>query len=242
MSKKKWGKTAVKTERIIRDAVPKPETTAEIDKYLTKVRSVTAYELANKFGIRLSLARQILRQKERDNLLVPYLREGGLVAYTTPAEMQADRQERRIRISEVLEEVASSAAPSSIITEEMDLALAAASVESMKPSKLARQRREFGEKKERAKARRPEVVVEPLEEETKISVPSPHVEAPPVTPSAPKESTDDTSMRDIAGSRPASTTATEPVSSAETAPAEKSKPARRTASKKSEESTTDTSG
>ncbi len=32
MSKKKWGKTTVKTERIIRDSIPKPEVLVELDR------------------------------------------------------------------------------------------------------------------------------------------------------------------------------------------------------------------
>jgi predicted flap endonuclease-1-like 5' DNA nuclease len=69
-----------------------------------------------------------------------------------------------VMLSDVLEEVASSVPAASVITEDMDAALAAASLATMKPSKLKRQRREFGERKERSRDKRPEIVVEPLDE------------------------------------------------------------------------------
>ncbi|MHA2213884.1 MAG: hypothetical protein ACW992_12050, partial [Candidatus Thorarchaeota archaeon] len=69
MSRKRWGKSAAKTEKIIRDAVPKPETLSEIDEFLKKARSVTAYELARRFGVRMSVARKILKQKESEGVI-----------------------------------------------------------------------------------------------------------------------------------------------------------------------------
>jgi len=125
---------------------------------------VTPYELANKFGIRLSVARQILKENEERGQVVPYIRESKFVVYTTPSELKKRESKSPIMIADVLEEVASSVPEESVITEEIDTALlAAASMTSVKPSRLARKRRETGERKEKAKDRRPEVVIEPLE-------------------------------------------------------------------------------
>jgi len=145
----------------------KPDVESSIDEYLAKTRSVTQYDLANRFGVRLSVARRILRQKESDGLLVPYIREGGLEVYTTPVELEKRKSEAPIMIADALEEVASSVPKSAIITEEMDAELIAASSAGtvVKPSRLARQRREAGEKKEKSKAKLPEVIVEPLAQE-----------------------------------------------------------------------------
>ncbi len=170
MSKKKWGKSAARREKIIRDAIPKPETLEEIDKYITKARTVTVYDIAHRFGIRLSTARKLLREREAQGTIVPFIRESGFVVYTTPDELEK-RGVRPIVISDILEEVATYTPSESIITEEMEaeLALAAAeAIRAVKPSKITRRRREAGVKRERAKDRRPEVVIEPLEgEETK---------------------------------------------------------------------------
>jgi histone H1/5 len=163
ISRKRWGKSAVKTERIIRDAIPKPETQSGIEDYLKKAKSVTCYDLANRFNIRMSVARKILREKEVEGIVVPYIREGGFVVYTTPSELEKREGGAPIMVSDALEEVASSVPKKPVITDEMDEALAAASSpDIVKPSKLARQRREAGEKKER-KDSRPEVIVEPLD-------------------------------------------------------------------------------
>ncbi|MFW9962208.1 MAG: hypothetical protein ACFFCX_01465 [Candidatus Sifarchaeia archaeon] len=163
MSRKKWGKSAVKTERVIRDAIPKPETQSGIEEYLKKAKSVTCYDLANRFNIRMSIARRILKEKEAEGVVVPYIREGGFVVYTTPTELEKREGGAPIMVADALEEIASSVPKEPLITEEMDIALAAASnPELVKPSKLARKRREAGEKKER-KDTRPEVIVEPLE-------------------------------------------------------------------------------
>jgi ribosomal protein S25/predicted flap endonuclease-1-like 5' DNA nuclease len=166
ISRKKWGRATVKTERIVREAIPKPEVIDEINQYLAKARSVTWFDLANRFNIRLSVAKKILREKEADGLLIPYVREGGFVVYTTKSELEKREVGTPVMLSDVLEEVASSVPTESVITEDMDAALAAASMATMKPSKLRRQRREFGERKERSRDKRPEIVVEPLAEES----------------------------------------------------------------------------
>ncbi|TFF94317.1 hypothetical protein EU546_05065 [Candidatus Thorarchaeota archaeon] len=175
MSKKKWGKTRTKTERVIRDAVPKEDTLQEIDGFLSNVTSVTAFDLARRFNIRMSIAKDILNKKQEEGELVPYLKEGGFAVYTRPEELEKRETERPIMVSEVLEEVASSVPERPVIDDEMDLALAAAGG-AMKPSKIARKRREAGKKKERERDRRPEVVVEPLEEEPEAPTPEPEVE------------------------------------------------------------------
>jgi ribosomal protein S25 len=163
ISRKKWGKSATKTERIIRDAIPKADTMSSIEEYLLKAKSVTSFDLANRFNIRMSIARQILRKKEAEGVVVPYIREGGFVVYTTPAELEKREEGAPIMVADALEEIASSVPKQTIITEEMDEALLAAGTPgAVKPSKLAWKRREVGEKKER-KDERPEVVVEPLE-------------------------------------------------------------------------------
>ncbi|MCK4566516.1 MAG: hypothetical protein KAU48_04320, partial [Candidatus Thorarchaeota archaeon] len=164
ISRKKWGKSATKTEKIIRDAVPKPEVLKGIDDYLGKTRSVTCYDIANKFNIRMSVARKLLRDKEAKGDLVPYIREGGFVVYTTPIEMEKKDGGVPVMTSDVFKDIASSVSSKPVITEEMDEALHAASTPgAVKPSKLARKRRELGERKER-KDERPQVVIEPLED------------------------------------------------------------------------------
>ncbi|MFX1271700.1 MAG: hypothetical protein ACFFAX_08450 [Promethearchaeota archaeon] len=189
ISRKKWGKTAAKTERVVRDAILKPDVEANIDEYLEKARSVTQYDLANRFGVRMSVARQILRQKESDGVLIPYIREGGLEVYTTPAELEKRESEAPIMIADALEEVASSVPKAAVITEEMDAELIAASAAGsvVKPSRLARQRREAGEKKEeKSKAKLPEVIVEPLVEPAEVP-PQPAPETTPKPKAKPKK-------------------------------------------------------
>ncbi|MHA2140483.1 MAG: hypothetical protein ACXADD_03200 [Candidatus Thorarchaeota archaeon] len=189
MSRKKWGKTAAKTERIVRDAILKPDVESSIDEYLEKTRSVTQYDLANRFGVRISVARRILRQKESDGVLVPYIREGGLEVYTTPAELEKRESDAPIMISDALEQVASSVPKAAVITEEMDAELIAASGAGsvVKPSRLARKRREAGEKKEeKSKPRLPEVIVEPLAEEVTPATPDAEPEPKPKKPAAKK--------------------------------------------------------
>ena len=130
---------------------------------MAKARSVTPYDLANRFNIRMSVARRILREKEAKGDVIPYVRESGFVVYTTPAEIQKREGGVPIMISDALAEVASSVSAEPVITEEMELALLAAGTPgAVKPSMLARKRREAGEKKAR-KDTRPEVIVEPLD-------------------------------------------------------------------------------
>ncbi|MHA1576147.1 MAG: hypothetical protein ACTSU3_02180, partial [Candidatus Thorarchaeota archaeon] len=150
ISRKKWGKSATKTEKIIREAVPKPDVLSGIDEFLGKTRSVTCFDIANRFNIRMSVARNLLREKEAKGELIPYIREGGFVVYTTPAEMEKQGGSIRTMTSDALEEVASSVTSKPVLTEEMDEALHAAGTPgAVKPSKLARKRRELGERKER---------------------------------------------------------------------------------------------
>jgi len=164
--RKKWGKTATKTERLVREAVPKPETMQEIAEYLKKSKHTTVYDIANRFSVRMSVAKEILRQREADGSLVAYVRDGGFVAYSVPAEIERRASGRSVLIGDALKEVASSAPAERLMTDEMEAALAAAaSITTVKPSRLARQRREAGERKEKVHDKRPEVVVEPLEEE-----------------------------------------------------------------------------
>ncbi|MEM2142488.1 MAG: hypothetical protein QXS20_02535 [Candidatus Thorarchaeota archaeon] len=154
MSKKKWGKTTQRTERIVRDAIPEPKTLDEINQYLSKARSFTEFDIANKFNVRVSVARRLLRDMERKGTIVPYIRECGFVAYTTPAELARKDTERPVILADVLEDVARATPATPFMTEEMELALAAASLESMKPSKIARQRRALGERKERVREKK----------------------------------------------------------------------------------------
>ncbi|MFW9920972.1 MAG: eS25 family ribosomal protein, partial [Candidatus Thorarchaeota archaeon] len=167
MSRKKWGKSATKTDKVIRDAIPKTETLSEINQYLAKARSVTPFDLANRFGIRMSVARKILREKESDGSVVPYIRESGFVVYTTPAEIAKREGGAPIMTADVLEEISASVTHESVVDDDMEAALAAAASSAgtvVKPSKLAYRRREVGERKER-KESRPEIVVEPLTKE-----------------------------------------------------------------------------
>lgn len=150
----------------MREAVPKPETLQEVDDYLKKVRSTTVFDVANRFNIRMSVARSILAEREANGSLVPYVRDGGFVAYSTPAEMEKRQSGRAVLIADALEEVASSVTHESLMTDQVETALAAAaSMAVVKPGKIARQRREFGERKEKTRDRRPEVLVQPLEGE-----------------------------------------------------------------------------
>ncbi|MGY5874899.1 MAG: helix-hairpin-helix domain-containing protein [Candidatus Thorarchaeota archaeon] len=187
MSRKRWGKSAAKTEKVVREAVLQPEMKGEISEYLAKAKSVTPYDLANKFGIRLSVARRFLREKEAEGVVIPYIRESKFVVYTTPAELEKRESDSTILVADVLEEVASSAPKASVITDEMDAALvAASSMTTIKPSRLARHRREAGAKKERRDTR-PEIVVEPLAEDAKAPPAPEPVAKEPVPKKAPKK-------------------------------------------------------
>jgi hypothetical protein len=135
----------------------------------------------------MSVARKILREKEGEGVVVPYIREGGFVVYTTPEEVEKREEGAPIVVADALEEVASSVPETPVITDEMEIALAAASgPEAVKPSRLARKRREAGEKKER-KDTRPEVVVEPLEPTERQPEPEPEREEKPPKKTAPKK-------------------------------------------------------
>ncbi len=122
--------------------------------------------MANRFNLRLSVARGLLEEREAKGSLVPYVRDGGFVAYSTPAEVEKRQTGRPVLIADALEEVASSVTHEPLMTNEMETALAAAaSMAAVKPGKIARQRREFGERREKTRDRRPEVLVQPLEGE-----------------------------------------------------------------------------
>ncbi len=173
ISRKRWGKSAAKTERIIRDAIVKPDVTSGIDEYLQKAKSVTSFDLANRFNIRMSIARKILKEKEVEGIVVPYIKEGGFVVYTTPTELEKREGGAPIMVADALEGIASSVRKKTVITEEMDNALVAAGAPgAVKPGRLARQRREVGARKER-KDERPEVVIVPLEPSAEEPKPPP---------------------------------------------------------------------
>jgi len=195
ISRKRWGKKAEKTEKIVRDAILKSDVETGIDEYLAKSRSVTQYELASRFNIRMSVARSILRAREADGTLVPYVREGGFEAYTTPADLEKTQTDRPIMIADALEKVASSVPKTAVITEEMDAQLIAASADDgvgiVKPGRIARQRREVGEKKEKARPKLPEIVVEPLEAE------------PPAAPEPPAEPKEEKKPKKVTRKTPA---------------------------------------
>jgi predicted flap endonuclease-1-like 5' DNA nuclease len=132
----------------------------------------------------MSVARKILRDKEAQGIIVPYIRESGFVVYTTPSELKKREMGAPVMLTDALEEVASSVPDNSVITDEMDVALAAAATPgAVKPSKLARKRREAGEKKER-RDKRPEVIVEPLVE---AKPPAPEPTPEPEAPKKPKK-------------------------------------------------------
>ena len=132
---------------------------------MKKAKSVTSYDLAKRFNIRMSIARKILKDKETEGVIVPYIHESGFVVYTTPAEIEKRDGGKPIMIVNVLEEIASSVPKRPVISKEMDIAPSAVSaVESAKPGKLARQRRALDDRKVKEKARQREIVVEPLTE------------------------------------------------------------------------------
>lgn len=241
ISRKRWGKSAAKTERIIRDAILKPEAQTGIEDYLKKAKSVTCYDLANKFNIRMSVARKLLREKEVEGVVVPYIREGGFVVYTTPSELEKREGGSPIMVSDALKEVASSVPKKPVITEEMDIALHAASrPDLVKPSKLARQRREAGVKKER-KDTRPEVIVEPLETAetppeptTKVEVKAPKKKAAPKKKPAKKEAAKKAAPKKKPAKKAAEKKAA-PKKTTKKKAEEKAAPKKKTTKKKAEE-------
>ena len=132
----------------------------------------------------MSIARKILKEKEAEGVVVPYIKEGGFVVYTTPSELEKREGGAPIMVADALEEIASSVPKRALITEEMDVALVAAGTPgAVKPSKLTRKRREVGVKKER-KDERPEIIVEPLEPQP-VATPAP--EGKPKKKTAPKK-------------------------------------------------------
>lgn len=121
----------------------------------------------------MSVARQILREKEAAGLVVPYIRESGFVVYTSKSEMEKREGGAPIMTADVFEEIAGSVTHEPVIDEDMEAALAAAASvagTAVKPGKLARKRREAGERRER-KESRPEVLVEPLESTAVVAEP-----------------------------------------------------------------------
>ncbi|RLI57749.1 MAG: hypothetical protein DRP09_01545, partial [Candidatus Thorarchaeota archaeon] len=137
----------------------------------------------------MSVARKILREKEQDGTVVPYIKESGFVVYTTPSELEKQDSVSPKMLLDELEAVASSVPKTTIIDDEMDVALAAAAtLGAVKPSKLARMRREAGEKKER-KDKRPEVIVEPLDVPEVPPQPEPEAVVEPPKKTASKKTT-----------------------------------------------------
>ena len=166
----------------------------------------------------MSVARKILREKEGEGVVVPYIREGGFVVYTTPEEIEKREEGAPIVVADALEEVASSVPETPVITDEMEIALAAASgPEAVKPSRLARKRREAGEKKER-KDTRPEVVVEPLEPTERQSAPEPEREEIPTKKTTPKKPAPKKTTKKAAEKKPAAKKTTKKADEKKKAP------------------------
>ena len=72
----------------------------------------------------MSVARKLLRDKEAKGELVPYIREGGFVVYTTPLEMEKRDGGVPVMTSDVFKDIASSVTSKPVMTEEMEEALA----------------------------------------------------------------------------------------------------------------------
>ena len=53
----------------------------------------------------MSVARKLLREKEAKGELVPYIREGGFIVYTTPSEMEKRESGAPIMTAAVFEKV-----------------------------------------------------------------------------------------------------------------------------------------
>ncbi len=111
----------------------------------------------------MSVAKRLLREREQEGSVVAYVRESGFVVYSRPSELEKREVGSAALVAAALEEIAATAPVEPVIDEDMEAALAAASSAGtiVKPSKLARKRREAGVKKERKDAM-PEVVIEPL--------------------------------------------------------------------------------
>ena len=111
----------------------------------------------------MSVAKKLLKEKEQDGTVVAYIRESGFVVYSTPSELEKRDVGGAALVTAAIEEIAKLAPTEAPIDPDMESALAAASSAGtiVKSSKLARKRREAGDKKER-KDTLPEVVIEPL--------------------------------------------------------------------------------
>jgi len=162
ISKKKWGRSTAKKERVVRDAIPKDDTASDIKSYVLNAKSVTPYDLASKFNIRMSVAKKMLREYANDGEIVPFIHEGGVSVYTTPETMEKHGQER----SQQIEVVASTIKNIPLMTDEMESAIDTASEDvPVKPGRAARKKREEREKKAKKKPK-PEPTEE-LEEKPK---------------------------------------------------------------------------
>jgi predicted flap endonuclease-1-like 5' DNA nuclease len=132
----------------------------------------------------MSVAKKLLREKEAEGTVVAYIRESGFAVYSTPSEMEKTDIGGAALVASALEDIAAFAPKETVIDEDMEAALAAASSAGtmVKPSRLAYKRREAGEKKERKDAL-PEVVIEPLPQK------EPEKPAPEVKEEKPKKKT-----------------------------------------------------
>jgi len=148
ISKKKWGRSTAKKERVVRDAIPKDDTASDIKSYVLNAKSVTPYDLASKFNIRMSVAKKMLREYADDGEIVPFIHEGGVSVYTTPETMEKHGQEQ----SQQIEVVASTIKNTPLMTDDMESAIDTASEDvPVKPGRAARKKREEREKKAKRK-------------------------------------------------------------------------------------------
>ena len=97
----------------------------------------------------MSVARKLLKEKEQDGTVVAYIRESGFVVYSTPSEMEKRDIGGAAVVTAAIEEISTTIPKDAVIDDDMEAALAAASSAGtvVKPSKLARKRRDAGEKK-----------------------------------------------------------------------------------------------
>ncbi len=165
ISKKKWGRSKKKKERVVRDAIPKDDTVSDIKSYVLNAKSVTPYDLASKFNIRMSVAKKMLREYADADDIVPLIRDSGVSVYTTPEQMEKHNEGK----PEQIEVVASTITNIPLMTEKMESAIDAASEGApVKPGRVARQKREAREKKAKKKKAKPEPeAVQEVEEEPK---------------------------------------------------------------------------
>lgn len=164
ISKKKWGRSTAKKERVVRDAIPKDDTASDIKSYVLNAKSVTPYDLASKFNIRMSVAKKMLKEYADDGEIVPFIHEGGVSVYTTPEEMEKQGQEP----SPQIEVVASTIKNVPLMNDEMESAIDVAAEDvPVKPGRAARKKREEREKKAKKKPKPKPEAVEEVEEEPK---------------------------------------------------------------------------